>query len=466
MRSFKLFFLTLVFVGFTGCDVLNQDPQTSISEDSAIRDAKSAQAALNGLYSQLQSGNYYGSNLLIMSDVSSDVAQSVGTWDFYREMDTYVTSAGNLENRNLWSQAYSTVNHANNIIADVPDIPDADQSTKDQIIGEAYFIRGLAFFDLVRTYGGIPGIAGESGIPIVTEPSRQVDESSYPTRSSIEASYGRVESDLLEAETRLSGFSEATFASEAAVKALLSRLYLYTGDYALAEQYATETIDDYNFTLVEDFASIFIDEETPESIFEVAFNSSDQSSIRNWYFPTSGGGRGDIALHNDFVNFVESRANDDRAQLIAYDDNVGAYYPTKYQKSGDTDNVQVLRLAEVYLNRAESRVQQSTPNIQGALEDLNRVRNRVGLADTTGAGVDSAEEVGEAILIERSVEFFEEGHRWYDVIRSGNAVEIFQNVDRLNSDPVSLDNPGRMVFPIPSRDIDANPNIDQNEAYK
>lgn len=461
--KYSKFFLIVLFL-FTSCDILNQDPQTSISEDSAIRDVKSAQAALNGLYSQLQSGDYYGSNLLIIGDVTSDISQSVGTWDFYRSMDVYVTSPGNLENRNLWSQAYTVVNHANNIIAEVPKLPNADQATIDQILGEAYFIRGLAFFDLVRAFGGVPGVVGNQGIPIVTKPSREINESSFPSRASLADSYARVEADLLKAEEKLSGFSSSTRASEAAAKALLSRLYLYLGNFSKAEQYATETINDYSFSLVENFAEIFINENTPESIFELAFNSADQSGIRFWYFPSSGGGRGDIALHDDFVSFVQSRPNDERGKLIAFDENVGVYYPTKYQKAGGVDNIQILRLAEVYLNRAEARAQQD--DITGALNDLNRVRNRAGLADTTGAGVDSSKEVLGAIALERSVEFFEEGHRWFDLVRTGEALNVLTDIDRENSGPVSLTEPGRQVFPIPSREIDANPNIEQNEAYK
>ncbi|MCW9705688.1 RagB/SusD family nutrient uptake outer membrane protein [Fodinibius salsisoli] len=465
MNYFKycLFILLIITVG---CDVLNQDPQTAISEDIAIRDQKSAEAALNGLYSQLQSGDYYGSNLQIISEVTSDISQSVGTWDFYREMDTYVTSAGNLENRNLWSQAYTTVNHANNLIADVPNLEGPSQEVKDKILGEAYFIRALAYFDLTRTYGGIPGVAGSMGVPLVTEPSREINEDSYPSRASIEASYAQVESDLQEAEARLSGFTTANYASEAAAKALLSRLYLYLQDFDQAEQYATEVIDNYSFTLVDDFADIFVSENSPEAIFELAFNTTDGNDIRFWHFPSSGGGRGDIALHDDYAEMVMSRSADERAGLIGFDENVGVYYPTKYQKPGEDDNIQVLRLAEMYLNRAEARARKSAPDLTGALSDLNRIRSRAGLSDTTGTGVDTPDEVLMAIEHERAIEFMEEGHRWFNMVRTGRAMAVFTDIDRTNGDPVSLTNAGRMVFPIPSRDIDANENLDQNEAYK
>lgn len=459
-------YLLIVLIAATGCDVLTQEPQTAISEDIAIRDQKSANAALNGLYSQLQSTEYYGSNIQIISDVTSDISQSVGTWDFYREMDTYVTSAGNLENRNLWAQAYATVNHANNIIADVPNIEGIPQQEKDQILGEAYFIRGLAFFDLTRTFGGVPGVAGTAGIPLVTAPSRQIDESSFPERASIEASYNQVQSDLEAAESRLTGFTTPNRVSEAAAKALLSRFYLYTADYELAEDYASEVINDYSFELVENFADIFIEENTSEAIFELAFNTTDGNDIRFWYYPSSGGGRGDIALHADYAETVLARSDDERADLISFDSNVGVYYPTKYQKSGGDDNIQVLRLGEVYLNRAEARARQETPDIPGALSDLNEIRNRAGLQDTTGTGVDDQQEVLEAIELERGIEFIEEGHRWYDLVRTDRATTVLTNIDRANSDPVSLNDAGRMVFPIPSRDMDSNDNLVQNEAYQ
>ncbi|MFD2532628.1 RagB/SusD family nutrient uptake outer membrane protein [Gracilimonas halophila] len=467
MKNIKTYIL-ITLLAAVGCDVLDQQPQTAISEEIAIRDLKSAEAALNGLYSQLQSGNYYGDNLQIISDVTSDVSQSVGTWDFYREMDTYVTSAGNLESRNLWSQAYSTVNHANNLIADVPAIDDIPQAVQDRILGEAYFIRALAFFDLNRTFGGVDGVYGELGVPIVTTPSREINENSFPSRASIADSYQQVQDDLNMAESLLSGFSSPNRASEPAVKALQSRLGLYIEDFEMAETYATEVIENYDFQLVPEFQSIFRDENTAEAIFELTYTTTDGNGIRGWYFPSSEGGRGDIALHDEMVALATSRADDERGDLIGFDANVGAYYPTKYAKAGGDDNIQILRLAEMYLNRAEARVRKNSPDLPGALSDLNEIRNRAGMADTTGTGVDEATEILEAIELERGLEFIMEGHRWYNLIRTGSALNVLTNIDRLNGDPVSLTNAGRQVFPIPSRDIDSNVNLQgqQNEAYQ
>jgi hypothetical protein len=463
MKSFNTCFF-IVLIAVAGCDVLNQEPQTAISEDISIRDQKSAEAALNGLYNQLQADEYYGSNMQVIGDVTTDISQSVGTWDFYREMDTYVTVAGNLENRNLWQFAYAAVNHANNLIADVPGLEETPQEVKDQILGEAYFIRGLAYFDLTRTFGGVPGVYGTMGIPIVTEPSRAINENSFPSRSSIEESYAQAEADLMQAETLLSGFSNASRATEAGAKALLSRLYLYIGSYEQSEQFASEVIDNYSFSLVDNYADIFINENTSEAIFELSYNTTDVNDLRFWYFPSSRGGRGDIALHDAYAEMVTAREDDERGNLISFDDNVGVYYPTKYQKAGDDDNLQVLRLAEMYLNRAEARAQQD--DLQGALDDLNEIRNRAGMNDVSLLNAGTQQAVLEAIEMERGIEFMEEGQRWFDLVRTDRAITVLTNIDRTNGDPESLEDPGRMVFPIPTRDIDSNENLEQNEAYK
>lgn len=468
MKLYKLHIVLVLLVAL-GCDVLEQSPQTAIDEATAIRDQKSAEAALNGLYDEMQSGDYYGDNILVIGDVSSDVSQSIGTWDFYREMDTYVTVPGNLEVRNLWGQLYRTVNHANNLIADVPGI-EATQAVKDQILGEAYFIRALAYFDLSRTFAGIPGVTGTMGVPIITEPSRGINEDSFPSRPSIQASYDQVLADLQSASGLLSGLPDKNRASEAAVKALYSRVYLYLGNNSLAEQFATDVIDDFGLTLEQDYASIFVDENSSGSIFELAYNTTDGNGIRSWYFPSSLGGRGDIALHEPYALKVLSRADDERGELIGFDGNVGAYFPSKFAKSGGDNNIPILRLSEMFLNRAEAKANVATTpaGLLDALNDLNEVRNRANLADTAGVGVDTKAEVLDAIAFERGIEFMMEGHRFYDLVRTEKALTVLTGLERLNGPNESLTNPGRQIFPIPSREIDANTNLDQsdqNEAY-
>lgn len=466
MKNLQYISLACLLALFSACDVLDQKPLNEISEEMAITNQKGVEAAVAGMYNELQDPNYYGRNIQIMSDVKADIAQSVGTWDFYREMDTYLTAAENLESGNLWTRAYRAVNVANNIIDKAQALTEIPEEAKNNSLGQAYFVRGLAYFDLTKTYGGVPGVYGTLGVPIVTTPSRQVDDSLFPARASLQESYRQVESDLLMAlellpEAQRTEVATRSQAVKGTARALLSRLYLYLDQPDQVIAYANDVITDPAYELENNFLNIFAGSFTSESIFELAFNNTDPSGMRTWYLPSTVGGRGDIMAHTEFYEEISANPSDVRALLFGFDEGLELYYPIKYQKAGNIDNIHILRIAEIYLNRAEARAK--TGDIQGALEDLNAVRNRAGLEDASTTG---EEAMLEAIWEERKKEFAFEGHRFYDLVRTGQALSELTNVERANGPAVSLTEPGRQVFPIPSYDIDANPNLEQNEAYK
>ncbi len=324
-----------------------------------------------------------------MGDVAADISQSVGTWDFYREMDTYVTAPANRENAALWTRAYRAVNIANTLIEAVPGLTDIPDATKNAILGQ----RILSGFDVFRPDPVIRGRAGRRGtlgIPLVLKPSKQVDDSLFPSRSTLAESYAQVESDILKAlellpETHANITTTRSQAVKGTARALLSRLYLYTNQPQKVIEYANLVINDSKYALLGSYESIFSGAFSTESIFELAFGSTDQSGLRNWYFPSSMGGRGDIAIHEGFYAELIANPNDVRGKMTARDNVVGVYYSTKYQKAGNIDNVHILRIAEVYLNRAEALAQ--TGNLTGALADLNRIRTRAGLAASTVTGL-------------------------------------------------------------------------------
>lgn len=449
------------------CNVLDQEPEIQISDKRAFTDEKSAQAALAGLYNQLQSGFYYGRNFQIIVDVSSDISQSVGTWDFYRELDTYQLDASNLEVTNFYTAAYRAVNQANNIIASVPDI-NMPQASKDNIIGQAYFVRALAFFDLNRVFGGVPGVHGEKSVVLPLTPSRGVNESLFPSRPPLAEGYSQVEADLLQALSLLpEQQSSLAFSRGRAVKgtarALLSRLYLYLKNYPRVISYSTDVISDSKYSLVSNYLSIFASDFTAESIFELDFNAADQSAMRFWYFPGARGGRGELAVHEQFISDIQADQNDVRGKMFGFDAVQGVYYPTKYQQPGNIDNAHVIRVAEMYLNRAEAYAQSpSTLNL--AISDLNAVKGRVGAALYSGALTQ------EAVLLEiekeRKFEFAFEGHRFFDLVRTGRAMTVLSNVRRKNSvAPVSLDQPWKQILAIPRDELLSNPNMTQNPNY-
>lgn len=452
---------TVICIGLItiSCNVLDQEPELQISDERAITNLSGATSALFGAYDQIQ-GVYQG-RLQRVSDVSGDVSQSVGTWDFYREIDTYAVSADNTEILDLWTFVYRTVNQANNLISEVPKI-DAPQAQKDNILGQAHFLRALAFFDAARVWGGVPGVFGELGVPLVLAPSRGVDENSFPARATLQATYAQVKSDLDEAlrllpENQANNAATRGRATKPAARALLSRLHLYLGQYAEAEARASEVIADSKFSLVE-YATIFSSDNSNESIFEVQFNNADQSGLRFWYAPGAIGGRGELAANADFYNSFA--AEDERKALFGRDEVVGVWFPSKYIRAGNVDNAHVLRIAEMHLNRAEARARKSSPDLAGARQDLDLVRNRAGI----GAFADDIP-ILEAIERERRWEFYAEGHIFFDLVRTGRALTVLQNVNRKNGPPVSISNAGRQVMPIPRREMDANPNMQQNTIY-
>lgn len=470
LKEFKALPSIFVFAVLCfGCNnhLLNHDPELGLDQDLLIQDEKGAQTALNGLYSLLKDENYYGGVFPMMSDLSSDISQSVGTFDEYLAMDMYKIAPTLVRGvGDLWVAVYRVINQANFIIEKAPEVEDIDPDTLDQILGEAYFIRGLAYFDLTRSFGGVEGVYGSLGVPIVLKPTLSSEDIDTPSRSSINESYRQVEDDLLQAESLLNSPNDPERVSKAAAQALLSRLYMYYKmDFDLVDTYATDVIEDYDYQLNTNYEAIFKDGGTSETIFELFSSTDEQSQFFYYYAPASVGGRNEFKLHDRLVDFLQSRPGDVRANLVQFSDDAGAYWPIKYAKSNQSDNVQMLRIAEMYLNRAEARVRKDSPDLPGALSDLNRIRNRAGLSDTTGVGVDSSEKILEAIEKERMAEFFEEGHRWFNLLRTGRAMTVLQDIKRTTGPAASMDDPYEQVWPIPSTDRLNNSNLEQNPGY-
>jgi len=462
----KRFSVNCLFVAglliISSCDdILEREPLNEVNESKVITDQGSANAAVAGLYNELQSSDYYGDNYLIIGDVASDIAQSIGTWDFYREMDTYqVSAAGNTENDNFYTRAYATINVANNILEKVPELSNISSEDMDPMLGAAYFIRGLAHFDLTRLYGGVPGVVGTMGVPIVTKATNSLSEIQYPTRPTLEDSYAAIEKDLLIALDLLPDSSDKSIASKGAVRSLLSRLYLYMKEYNKVIEYSDDVISDPNYLLNPDFKDIFATKLGAESIFELNFNSSDQSGIRNWYNPN--GGRGDLTTHESFYIEATANPNDVRGELFGYSESNG-HYQTKYSKPGGVDNIIILRIAEMFLNRAEAKAH--LDDLDGALDDLNIIRIRAGVGEIAPIPTNK-EQVLQAISKESKLEFAFEGHRYFNLMRTVDILEVLQNIERINGPAVSLPEIGRAVFPIPNFELDANKNLIQNEAYR
>ena len=459
----KILTAILLITSVSACNVLDINPLSQISSSQAFASLNSAEGVVNGMYNNLQT--VYMWRVQVISDVASDMSQQVDTWDALISADEFNFSADNSEVEDLYTSLYRCVDISNSIIANVPEMT-APQTNKDDLMGQAYFVRGLAYFDLTRFFGGIPKVYGTEGVVIKLTPSVGVTDTDFAPRSSLTESYAQVEKDLLEAinklpETRASNDLSKAKATKAAARALLARLYLYNQQWDKAEQYATLAIA--NLPLSTSFEAIFRSRNSAESIFELQFNATDGGGLRNWYYPSSLSGRGGTAIHDATYAEIIANPADARAALTAKNTTANVFYTTKWNTAQNADNVQLLRRSEQYLIRAEARAELN--NLTGSAADLNVVRTRAGLgatAATTKAALITA------ILQERKLEFVGEGMRWFDVIRRGLALTTFADVKRSKGSlpAYSIKSAGKQVLPIPSAEIRTNTNVVQNEAYR
>ncbi len=465
-KSISMALILSLMIGF-GCNVLDQQPQFQIATSEAFSNPINAEATLNGLYNEAQL--IYNWRAQTISELASDLVQSIDTWDNFNVLDEFRQTPDNTEVDDLYTQLYRTIDVANNIIAFAPTVPGLDETRINDMVGQAYTFRGMMYFELAKYFGGIPNKYGELGMVIETEPSIGVTEASYKSRSSLEALWDQIRSDLEEGErllpaTRASNYLTRSRLVKAAATAMLARYSLYIDQWAQAETYATQVITQGDYTLANPFSDIFRTEFSSESVFEMEYNVVDFSGFRQWYYPASLNGRGGLSFHEPFAaELLQRQGTDARSNLIDFNPAFGGvYYSTKFDLLQNASNVPVIRIAEMYLIRAEARVRQN--NISGGLEDLNMVRNRADLPDATAS---TADELINLVLEERKFEFAIEGHRFFDMTRTGRAVNVFTNLPRTTGASLySIESTDKYVFPIPTSEILTNSNMIQNPAYR
>src|SRR5690606_26693192 len=316
---------------------------------------------------------------------------------------------------------------------------------RNQILGEAYFIRALAYYDLGRAWGGVP---------LVLSPTQTKEDGANIGRATLAETYAQVLADLDQAEALLAPLTLRTRASQEAAKALKARLHLYLEEWEQAEQLATEVIETNRFSLVAPYVAFIETKETEESIFELAYNNADRNNHAHYGYPSSLGGRYEWHPADDLLaELADPAIGGNRGAIISYLGSIP--YSTKYFRIGTGDDpAYILRIAEQYLLRAEARLKKTAPDITGALADLNEVRERAGL---TALNLDNVGDILLAIEQERRLEFAFEGHQWFDLIRTGRASAVLGVTDS-----------NKYLYPIPLNEIIADEALspaDQNPGY-
>jgi hypothetical protein len=432
-------------------DPLDPTPQQSIPFAEALDTPDEVRAAVNAMYDALQAcDGGYCRNLVVFPDLYTQDLSFTGTFTSDREVANRAVTASNSALPGIWGAAYNGINRANNVLASLPALEeDFDEFEYAQLKGEAHFIRALNYFNLSNFFGGVP---------LITEPISEVPDSVGVARSSLAAVHAFVEADLAQARAGLPELgpdAEGRAGYEAAT-ALLARVHLYQREWQQAYDLADEIIESGSFELEGQYENVFEKEQTNESILELPFTVTDAGSLSFWFYPSGLGGRRGFAPSAAFRNSFE--AADQRFDVAAQFTAGGTVYGDKYTDiSSLADDIPVLRLAEMYLIRAEAAARLG--DLGQAIDDVNVIRNRAGLADLA-ATVDTQAEVLEAVLNERRHELFYEGHRFFDLKRFADAVVSAQA--RLTALGLTGH---RLLFPIPQREIDANPLLLQNPGY-
>lgn len=476
MKKILLSCALLSAMAFTSCSgFLEEEPKLSQSNELTLSTYAGLNNATAGLYSMFQSSSWFDGSWLLSSEMRCGNAKKPlfeagsgrytghTTWNY-----TENSTSG------VWSYAYYTISWANNVINNVVNIDlskerGVSQQDLDNLKAEALFVRAFCYHNLVTTYAQPYTYAPESlGVPVVL-----VTENGSPARNTVAEVYTQIVADLLEAETLMDedyqreGVADPIAAATMpAVRAFLSRVYLYMGEWQKCADYATKVINSGKFSLAgaaeyQKMFSAATATEGGEYIFEVYGDKLngywDGSGWTHLPYITNFGDNGsaDVCATMDIINLYE--AGDVRLSL--YQEHEGEYYCGKYTgKEGvqpRCTNVPLIRLSEVYLNRAEALFHGASVSGASAVGDLKAI------ADKRGCTPADASE--QSIFDERRRELAFEGHIFYDYARCKKSLTR-TDFDETENKNVAF--PSYMwALPIPLREIEANPNVVQNDGY-
>ncbi|MBQ3636386.1 MAG: RagB/SusD family nutrient uptake outer membrane protein [Bacteroidales bacterium] len=444
----KNYILAYSAVLFTLSSCLDTEPETAIDADNVIADQKSAEVALVGAYSGAQS--FAGVSVVAFNSAADNVVASTSTLNVIPHLQAAGSSAFDPTSGGGYNTYYSAINLINSIIDGVNSLNDGafTGSNKSRILGEAHFLRALAYFDLARTYGRVP---------IVLHPSTSGHSADGITQSSREEVYAQVLADLTEAESLFdNSLSSPARASIWSAYALHARLALYTEDWQSAATYASKVIESGLFSLTTTPDGFFSNKLSSEAILELVFSTSDRNPFFTYYLSAAEGGRLDYVPNPEFVQILnEPSVAGLRSQFVKVNSN-GIYVIREYDRQDGSSSIFLLRLAEQYLIRAEARAHLG--DLDGAVEDLNVIRRRAAVEEISTSGL-SVDAFLLALETERRVELAFEGHRYSDVIRTGRAAEVFGAYNENYKDS------RYWVFPLPNNVILADPDLTQNPGY-
>lgn len=459
-------------VGTFSCsNRLDLEPEQSIPTGDVFTSGSAALSALYGVYSRAQRLEVCGGEPHLINEFLADNVTYTG--NLIMEISTFSTVPTNNFVSEMWRIHYDAIMGANNVIDKVPNIVDPlfKETDRKMYVAEAKFMRAILYFQLVNLYAQPYQVeqGAKPGIPLVTA---GFDGSTilYPGRSTVNEVQKQIEKDLLEALPDLSDtFADAMLArgraTKGAANALLSRLYLYREEWDKAATYAKSVLDAPYYKLAANYT--FYDGNTPEDVFSLQNTDTDnpQTGSGSWstyYRPIGAGGNGAAPFTDDLIQAFGQEPADLRFLMSDMGTdalgNVGRFSLKFPNAATSKDNAPLIRVTEMYLNRAEALVSRDGVN-QESIDLMNSLRGRAGLGLWDINTFASGDDFIAAILNERRKELCFEGHRRMDLLRRGYSLRP--------NDPSKKAGADRVILPIPQREIDLSPTLKghQNPGY-
>lgn len=453
--------LLLLITGSCSKSFLDLDPYTQVSSKDAIRTVADLQAALNGCYAQLASHNLFGRSLPLIGDLASDNTYiSIRNSGKYIAFEQNLITTNNAEYKGLWFDSYTAILRTNNVI-------NAGLSMNDnvrQIKGEAYALRALMYFTLIKTFARpFTDKPSMPGVPLVLA----YNPTQKPARNTINEVYDQITADLDSATGMIVTDNGSARFSRTAVLAIAAKVNLYQANYQKAYNLAKEVIELGQYTLLSrsDFLSYWASAQPhspgnrQETLFEVSADESSNAGPNELVYMYHQAGYGDILAGKSLVSLYSQ--TDIRRKLINTEKRESAEDPAfvinKYSHvNGDLDDKKVIRLSEIYLIAAESAFQLHQQ--EKALFYLNTlVKQRDPNLQYNATG----KVLFENIILERRKELAFEGDRFFDLNRLKADIE---KKDGQFQATIPFTHPFR-IGPIPEAEINENTNIDQNDGY-
>ncbi|MEO9512129.1 MAG: RagB/SusD family nutrient uptake outer membrane protein [Flavobacteriaceae bacterium] len=474
--------LVIVLLALKGCSegVLTQTPDHVISESLVIDSVDKLQNLLTGSYNEISGGSYLGRILYKRAAVKGTDFRFVKTIynprDYEQTEYRYEESSNNNGSaEDLWLQCFKAIGNLN-LVLDNIDAAEGDDNKRQQIKAEALALRGMVYFDLVRTfaYPWIKENGSAQGLPLKLNATEVVVD-----RSNLGDTYKQIITDLKAASEIINEDTWAAgstkYITKTGINALLSRIYLYQQDWENALLQVKNVLAVKGETDLMGVDTYVFNDYTSESLFEMSIDSENSvgSNGLGAQFDASEGGQGDVIATQTFVDLLQTYEGDPRAALLTEDKEGTTTAFVKYiNRDGGSGlsihNVPIIRLSEIYLIAAEACANGATGGEAQALVYLNTLINK----RTTNFTAHQATESGNALKVriaeERRRELALEGHGVYDYIRTGTDIErpgtdhvnTGVNIKNLN---ISASSP-KTIYPIPASEIEAS-QMKQTEGY-